>query len=398
MGLLSLIFALISIVEARITSSRIHKNNWVTSKNPKPCERYGENVKFCFPRWDHCGQPVVRWYGACNLDSKPEKYSSYPPTFFVIGAQKAGTSTTSFHINLYFLPQLGVRKELHFFQDRPYNFRRIWRTPERANAEYKKLFRISKKGAPLDPNLPSFEATPDYLGLPKNFVYNLAWTLGKPPPQLPKMIVLMRNPLTRLYSQFVHMRGEVNYPGTPLATFVREDFHRIFYCDLRSRKNVANFNDCYFNHASHNKEVFWNGQVIYRGLYYVQLRELLDAGVSMNRVMVICLDDYVKDKMPFWTKMMKWVGVDPSHKEVDLPTHFHEPSPEEYRTSHNITLPKTLISHLEILFRKWNRVLKYNFNLDCGWKGLDVYSGGRELDLTEKTISSYANAKYEGAA
>ncbi|HET7626188.1 MAG TPA: sulfotransferase [Verrucomicrobiae bacterium] len=113
------------------------------------------------------------------------------PTFIIVGAQKAGT-TSLYHL-LYRHPRIkpAKKKELHYF-DNNYFRDQSW---------YESMFPLARLffGAPSKVAKPiTGEASPYYLFHP-SAVSRMARTLPDA-----KLIVLLRNPVERAYSHYQH--------------------------------------------------------------------------------------------------------------------------------------------------------------------------------------------------
>lgn len=109
------------------------------------------------------------------------------PDFLIIGAQKAGTTSLFNYINEYAQNFISPKtKELYFFSEN-YNKGIPW---------YKAHFPLKTKNGYL-----TGEATPDYL-----YYHKCAKRIHENYPDL-KIIVLLRNPIDRAYSQYNFQRN-----------------------------------------------------------------------------------------------------------------------------------------------------------------------------------------------
>ncbi len=147
------------------------------------------------------------------------------PDFVIIGAQKCGTS--SLHKNLRKHPQISVSltKELHFFDIN-------W---SKGVAWYKKNFQSKNKKCG--------EATPEYIYFTQ-YHKRIFETIPEA-----KLILALRNPVTRAYSQWNHYKN---------TRFKNMSFEEIVKRDLDSLQNEPKVTD-----------------LIKRGFYINQIESLL---------------------------------------------------------------------------------------------------------------------------
>lgn len=115
--------------------------------------------------------------------------------FMIVGAQKCGTTALAEFLNQHSRIQMARDKEVHLFDS--LEFSPDW-TPHEISAHYQNYFHPPKKCQILG------EATPIYLYLPE-----IASQLAKYNPML-KVIVLMRDPVERAYSQYRMERDRGN--------------------------------------------------------------------------------------------------------------------------------------------------------------------------------------------
>ena len=128
------------------------------------------------------------------------------PNFFIVGAQKAGTTSLYHYLNQHPEVYMSPRKEPHFFEGMNQEYRRPGRrsVPVSDLAEYEALF----EGASGEPAIG--EASASYLyssrapGLIKSSVPDA------------KLIAILRNPADRAYSNFLHC---VQVGREPLGSF-----------------------------------------------------------------------------------------------------------------------------------------------------------------------------------
>jgi hypothetical protein len=196
------------------------------------------------------------------------------PTFFIVGAAKAGT--TSLHAYLSSHPQvfMSALKEPHYFAD--FNV-----SPEfdnflpviRCRSDYHDLFKNS------DGYLAVGEASPSYLCDPA------AAERIKSAIPTAKIIISLRNPVERAYSHYLmeFNRGSETLP-----------FEKALEFDLA------------------RPERGWGQSAQYTelGMYANQVRAFLDA-FGRDQVLVVLFEDLVRDTRRTMQEIAHFLGIDP---------------------------------------------------------------------------------------
>jgi len=128
------------------------------------------------------------------------------PNFFIVGAQKAGTTSLYHYLNQHPQVYMSPRKEPHFFEGMHSEFRRPGRrsAPVSDLAEYQALFEGAKDERAIG------EASASYLYSTR------APHLIKSSVPDAKVIAILRNPADRAYSNFLHC---VQVGREPLRSF-----------------------------------------------------------------------------------------------------------------------------------------------------------------------------------
>ena len=116
------------------------------------------------------------------------------PNFFIVGAQKAGTTSLYFYLKQHPQIYMSPRKEPHFFEGMHWDFYRPGRMalPVTDLADYQALFEGVTDEKAIG------EASASYLYSPK------APTLIKRSIPYARLIAILRNPADRAYSNFLH--------------------------------------------------------------------------------------------------------------------------------------------------------------------------------------------------
>jgi len=124
------------------------------------------------------------------------------PNFIVVGAAKSGTTSLFHYLNQHpdvFIPD---KKECRFFSQMPGGFKgpgdeHVNETIIRTYSEYLELFKEAKSETALG------DVSPDYMFYYQNSIKNIKETLGQV-----KIIIVLRNPVFRAFSQYMHFRRD----------------------------------------------------------------------------------------------------------------------------------------------------------------------------------------------
>ena len=120
------------------------------------------------------------------------------PDFVIIGAQKAGTTSLYRFVVMHPAIAPASKKEMHYFSVR-YKFGELWyRSNFPTNMSKRYFYKKTKQ------KLLSGEATPTYIFYP-----TVPGRMKKILPDV-KLIVILRNPVDRAYSQYQHMVRQKN--------------------------------------------------------------------------------------------------------------------------------------------------------------------------------------------
>jgi hypothetical protein len=204
------------------------------------------------------------------------------PTFFVVGAQKAGTTylyhTLRRHPQIFLPP----RKELRYFQP---EHRHSW-SLERYRAVYADAIGYQASG----------EITPFYLFDPL--------VPGRIHQQCPtaKIIIMLRDPVERAYSHYLDRRRDIDD---------RFDHAESFHEALRRYENRS------------AREWSFSQEYIEHGLYHVQVRRYLDA-FGRDQVLILLFNKLEKDPNEVLMRIARFIGVDPDFfatGDVSQPRH-----------------------------------------------------------------------------
>lgn len=202
------------------------------------------------------------------------------PNFFVIGAQKAGTTSLYHYLDQHPGVYMSPVKEPHFFDyegERP-RFGGPERRPSASITsmeQYRKLFEGVADERAVG------EASPTYLYLP-----GVPERIKRYAPEA-KFVAVLRNPVERAYSAYLHTVRNGREPLNDFALALREEEGRI-------REN--------WHHVYHYKA---------RGFYYDQLVRYHEA-FGAEKVRVYLYEDLNGDPVGVSRDVFRFLGVDDS--------------------------------------------------------------------------------------
>jgi len=202
------------------------------------------------------------------------------PNLFIVGAAKSGTTSLYRYISKH--PEIFFcnLKEPRYFSSKYKKF------PHNGPGDYvADNFTIKEESKYLDlfksVNNKKIigEASVDYL-----YYYNTAYDIKKFSPNA-KIIVILRNPIDRAFSAYVHLKG-AGRENLPFEEALKQEKNRM----------------------SHNYEFIW----FYKGVgkYYQQLKTYLEVFGEEN-VLIILFDELNKDVKSVIKKMMFFLNIDP---------------------------------------------------------------------------------------
>lgn len=189
------------------------------------------------------------------------------PTFLIAGAQKCGTTSLAGALREHPEIFMTKRKELHFF-DRHYDRGLEW---------YERHF------TPEPQHRQFGEATPAYM-FDKDARSRLAQTLPEA-----KIVIILRDPVSRAYSHYWHKRRLGDEPLTSFEDAVAAEPERMASNRVRVRNGYS---------------------YITRGYYMDQIEPMVEAH-GRDRVHVLLLDDLTADRVGTLRTLLEFLEVDP---------------------------------------------------------------------------------------
>lgn len=214
------------------------------------------------------------------------------PNFFIIGAGKSGTTALYEYLLQHPEVYMSKIKETNFYElegqkilqgynseDPEGYFHYPWSVTDRKS--YYDLFKDAKEGQAVG------EASPMYLYGKK--------AVNKIKDEIPeaKIIVVLRDPVDRLYSRFYHL--------------VRE-----------GREPSPNFSD-----ALQKGNIWWKkNDLVQEGFYFTHLKKWYDA-FPKEQIKVMLYDDLRKNPQEFVSEIYSFIGVNPDFKP-DLDVEYNQ--------------------------------------------------------------------------
>jgi hypothetical protein len=224
------------------------------------------------------------------------------PDFFVIGAQKGGTSSLYHYLNDHPEIKMPRIKELHFFDQ---NF-------EKGINHY--LNQFPKKEVTGD-------ITPRYLPYPK--APQRAFTYF---PKA-KLIVLLRNPIDRAFSRYKN-------------DFANKSITETFEARIQKEMELI------LENKSHHD--FY----LERGFYAKQLKKWLEY-YPKEQLLILISEDFFKETQSCMDKIYAFIGVSP---------HQHETFPVYFKNKIDLKLNPETRDLLKEFYRPYNQELQNLFN------------------------------------
>ena len=199
------------------------------------------------------------------------------PNFFIVGAQKAGTTSLYHYLNQHPQVYMSPRKEPHFFEGMHSEFRRPGRrsTPVSDLAAYQALFEGASDERAIGEASASYLYSPRAPGLIKSSVPNA------------RIIAVLRNPADRAYSNFLHC---VQVGREPLGSFA--EALQAEQSRMRDKWGPL----WYYKH---------------KGFYYAQVKRYLDT-FGQGQVGVWLYEDLRYDALGTLGEVFRFLGVDES--------------------------------------------------------------------------------------
>jgi radical SAM protein with 4Fe4S-binding SPASM domain len=295
---------------------------------PMARQKY-ELCSTCYMRSKPDIPPVLRQKLLAKAVKKtpPPKYARYrEPSFLIIGAQKCGT--TSLYHNLTRHPNIqpAGRKEIHFF-DQHYEKGLDW---------YRSFF----PPVGLFKGMLTGEASPRYFFLPY-----VPRRVAQAFPNI-KLILLLRNPVDRAYSQYYH-----NYRRRRVS----ESFETALALETAEPLNEEQLNTLLSDPVFNKK--YRRTDYLARGIYIHQLNRWLDY-FPLEQFLILKSEDFFKNPGKTMDRVFTFLGLEPH-----AITFFNKKNSYDYPPMNSAVRPKLLE-----YFRPFNRQLYHLLGVDYNWE------------------------------
>ena len=207
------------------------------------------------------------------------------PDFVIVGAQKAGT--TSLHAYLLQHPQIfpGERKEVHYF-DLNFDKSELW-----YRSHFPRRAELERNADAIDRPVLTGEASPYYLAHP-----HAAERIARLLPDA-RIIVLLRDPVTRAYS---HYRHNVRKKEEQLP-FVEALAREAEIMPAEARKLGSDPNARSRAHQLFSYRT--------RGHYAEQLERYF-AHCDRDRILILRSEDFFADAQAIYSQVLRFLGID----------------------------------------------------------------------------------------
>jgi len=256
------------------------------------------------------------------------------PDFLVIGTQRGGT--TSLYHYLEELPCIApaTTKEIHFF-DRRFNKGLAWyrgHFPTRLERQFAQRFR---KRAFV-----TGEASPSYLFHP-----HVPRRIAKALPHV-KLIVLLRNPVDRAYSQYYHA-VELGLETLPFEAAIKDEEERT----ARERARIMqdeHYESYAFKHLSY----------LSRGIYIDQLQTWMSL-FPREQFLILKSEDFYADPASSVKQVLTFLDI----PEIGM----KEQSYKQYNNTTYSSMDTALRKRLVEYFEPHNARLYDFLGIDFGW-------------------------------
>jgi hypothetical protein len=231
------------------------------------------------------------------------------PNFLLAGAAKSGTTALYYHLKGHPDIFLSPVKEPCFFSAQ------ILHLPQKGIGDERKFFiktfeDYCKLFADAGGKKAVGEASADTLYYYEKTIPVIKKFLGDP-----GIIILLRNPVERAYSAYLHL--------------VRDNRESLSFEDGLEQEEARMRQDwqCMWHYKN-------------RGMYYCQVKAFMEA---FNRVMVFLYDDFKKDPLAIIRQACEFLGVENDYQPADTAARYNVSGIPRFKTLNNIFLMKNIV-------------------------------------------------------
>lgn len=255
------------------------------------------------------------------------------PNFIIVGVQRGGTTSLYEYLIQHPYVAPAFKKEIHFFDN---NFRKgvFWYRAHFPFLLCKYSFNQRRK---ID--LVTGEATPYYFSHP-----HAPYRIFKVVPRV-KIIILLRNPVDRAYSQYHHER-KIGVETLSFEEAIEKEKQRL---QGEAEKMLEDENYYSFNHQHYS--------YLSRGIYVDQIKVWMNL-FSREQILILKSEDLYNDPPTIYNKVIKFLNLSPWElKEY-----------RKYNVGHyqqmDVAVRKRLIDYFEPHNQKLYEYLGVNFGWD----------------------------------
>ena len=350
-------------------------------------------LKARYPSMPFMVIPTDRWARLNNTTCIPSNHSFEEsdyraPYALILGAQKAGSSALAKYL-MEHSQIVPTRKEFHFLSERMDFYNNDFEGIDQAQARSHYMRHILNSAIEegiedlrSNPQMHVIDATPTYLPKSDRVPYRALclcpWA---------RLIVLLREPISRVYSQFnmdtVHVETQLKDASQKAMfklrlgsfdEFIQRDYDMLLELGVLLPENATDSErEAHYGSAKEREawEVYTKLGIqmpIGRSLYAIQLRHWIDAYKERNqplRMMVINSDDMKSETNATYRKVLDF---------LDLPRELPENFTEFHKHSYTRVEPisNSTRAMLERIFEPYNRQLGALIGPE--WQGIWPYA------------------------
>jgi hypothetical protein len=264
-----------------------------------PKNQFIDSIKSFFPVWTKDLSKELISFSKMATLTEPAEID-----FFMVGVMKSGTTSLYNYMieNPYIFPPL--YKEIHYFDDRPHRSMSWYRSNFISKRQKES---ISKKAGK---KIATGEATPTYI-----FRRSIAEKIKKSFPDT-RIIILLRNPVGRAYSEFNFIKRFYN---------IEEDF--LSYAS----REIDWIQQQSFRHVEEIYQVYSKEPTLLRGVYHWFVKDYYDV-FGRDKVMVINADDFFKNTDAVYRRTLNFLDIEyvelPKYEKYDQGNKYDKMSEE----------------------------------------------------------------------
>ena len=255
------------------------------------------------------------------------------PNFFIIGAQRCGTTSLYSYLQGHPRVSSGLKKEISFF-DKRYQKGLLW-----YRSQFPSFFFCKKLAGSQKAQIRLGDATPEYLFHP-----HAAQRIFSNMPDA-KIIVMLRNPVDRAYSHYQHS-VRFKFETLPFEKAIDQEEKRLEGEREKMLKNEIS-----------NSVTYEKFSYLRRGIYVDQLKVWMNQ-FPREQFLIIKSEDFYQNTPERFGEVLSFLGLNDW-----TPAHFKQYAHKEYSN-----MNKNLKERLYNYFEPHNRKLYESLGRDFGWE------------------------------